>query len=48
MNNNEKMIARRVRGGFNAAESRTLLEELQAAHDGDNLAAALSYNGFTV
>ncbi len=42
-----KMIARRVKGGASEAQSRILLAELVAAHDGDNLAAALAYNGFT-
>lgn len=42
-----RLIARRVKGGANAAESEVLLAEIVAAHDGDNLAYALSYNGFT-
>jgi hypothetical protein len=42
-----RMIARRVRGGYNEAESIALLAELTASHTGDNLDAALAYNGFT-
>lgn len=40
------LIARRTRGGYNAAESATLLDTLMAAHSGDNLVHALVYNGF--
>lgn len=43
---NEKMIARRVKGGANEAEARELLAELVKAHSGDNLVYALVYNGF--
>ena len=42
-----KLIARRVRKGFNEAQSRDLLATLVASHDGDNLAHALHYEGFT-
>lgn len=45
--NTDKMIARRIRLGYNEAASRALLAQLVAAHDGDNLAFALQYNGFT-
>ena len=41
-----KAIARRINGGANAAQSATMLDELIAAHDGDNLAYVLAYNGF--
>ena len=41
-----KMIARRVNGGANAAESIALLAELVKSHSGDNLAFALAYNNF--
>lgn len=43
----EKMIARRTRLGANEAESRELLAQELATFDGDNLAAALCYWGFT-
>jgi hypothetical protein len=42
----DQLIARRVKGGANEAESRALLAELTAALSGDNLAHALVYNGF--
>lgn len=42
----EKMIARRTRGGANEAESRELLAQELAAYDGDNLATALCHWGF--
>lgn len=42
-----KMIARRVRKGYNAQESAALLADLIAKHDGCNLDSALAYNGFT-
>lgn len=42
----ETMIARRTRQGYNATESRALLETLLTDHEGDNLATALAYNGF--
>jgi hypothetical protein len=42
-----RMLARFVRKGGNAETGAALLAELTASHDGDNLAAALSYNGFT-
>lgn len=41
-----KMFARRVRFGANKAESRALLADLLAAHEGDNLAHALVYQSF--
>ncbi|HEU5223098.1 MAG TPA: hypothetical protein VFU07_05380 [Candidatus Lumbricidophila sp.] len=40
------LVARRVRGGGNPAESERLLDELLANYRGDNLAFALHYNGF--
>ena len=42
-----KMIARRVRKGYNAQESAALLADLIAKHTGCNLASALKYNAFT-
>lgn len=42
----EAMIDRRTRGGANADESAELLAELLTAHHGDNLAHALTYEGF--
>ncbi|MGO2933129.1 hypothetical protein [Microbacterium sp.] len=41
-----QLIAFRVRKGANAEESVRLLDEITAAHSGDNLAHALHYNGF--
>jgi hypothetical protein len=41
-----KAIERRVNGGARADESVSLLNEIIANHDGDNLAFALHYNGF--
>lgn len=41
-----QLIASRVRKGNNAEESARLLDEIAAAHSGDNLAHALHYNGF--
>lgn len=43
---NESLVNRRVRSGANPDQSKKLLAELYAAHDGDNLASALTYNGF--
>lgn len=40
------LIARRVRGGFAAADSAALLEELLRAHKGAALVSALTYQGF--
>jgi hypothetical protein len=40
------MITRRASKGYNASESRAMLNELIASHSGDNLAAALVYNEF--
>lgn len=40
------MIARRVRGGYRTDESAALLADLLARYAGDNLAAALVYQGF--
>lgn len=40
------MIERRVAGGHDWSESRSLLGKLCGAHAGDNLAHALFYNGF--
>lgn len=42
----DQMIARRVRGGYNEAESRAQLVELLSNYTGDNLAFALCYEGF--
>ncbi len=42
-----RMIARRIRGGYDEAQSRAMLAELTAAHSGTALALALQYNGFT-
>lgn len=42
----DALIARRVRGGANEAQSRALLAQLRVAHAGDNLAHALVHNGF--
>lgn len=42
----ESLVNRRVRSGANPDQSKKLLAELYAAHDGDNLASALTYNGF--
>lgn len=42
----DKMIARRVKGGYNAEQSKALLTHLIASHDGHNLASALVYQGF--
>lgn len=44
----EALVARRVKGGGNEADSRKLLAELErGVSPGDNLAAALQYQGFT-
>ena len=40
------LIARRVRKGYNAAESEALLRDLIRSHSGDNLEAALVYQDF--
>jgi hypothetical protein len=40
------LIDRRSAKGYNEAESRAMLADLIAKHDGDNLVAALVYNGF--
>ena len=42
----DKLIATRVRQGANPTESAQLLNELATAHTGDNLASALTYQGF--
>lgn len=42
----DTMIRRRVQRGANEAQSRELLDSLLASHAGDNLAAALVYEGF--
>lgn len=42
----DKMIARRVKNGGNAAQSAAVLENLHKAHEGWNLVTALVYNGF--
>lgn len=42
----DKLIATRVRKGANPTESAQLLNELATAHTGDNLASALTYQGF--
>lgn len=42
----KKLIERRARRGHNANESQALLNELLAAHTGDNLEYALVYNDF--
>lgn len=42
----DKLIATHVRKGANPTDSALLLEELATAHTGDNLAAALVYNGY--
>ena len=41
-----KLIARRTRKGHNVTDSAKMLSELTAAHTGDNLVAALVYEGF--
>lgn len=41
-----EMIARRTKGGYALADTIALFEDLIANHDGDNLRAALAYNGF--
>tara|TARA_R110000868_G_scaffold327757_3_gene588667 strand:- start:572 stop:775 length:204 start_codon:yes stop_codon:yes gene_type:complete len=41
-----KLIERRITLGANRDQSVALFAELVSAHDGDNLAAALCYNGF--
>lgn len=41
-----RLIMRRVSGGATMEQSAGLLAELEAAHDGDNLAAALAHHGF--
>jgi hypothetical protein len=40
------LIARRIRQGYNAKDSISLLDDIIARHDGCNLAYALVYNGF--
>ncbi|MFL0358595.1 hypothetical protein [Curtobacterium flaccumfaciens] len=42
-----RLIASRVRGGANEAQSVALLADLIRSHEGGNLAYALEYNGFT-
>ena len=42
-----RLIARRVKGGANETQSIALLLDLLDSHEGDNLAYALEYNGFT-
>jgi len=42
----ERMIARRVKGGHNEAQSVDLLADLLRRHRGGNLATALFYNSF--
>lgn len=42
-----RMIARYVRTGGNPATGAALLDDLIGRHDGENLAAALAYWGFT-
>ena len=46
MKTTEKLIANRVKGGFNESDSRELLNDLLAKHSHNTLAAALSYFGF--
>lgn len=41
-----KMVARRVKKGFNPIESEVLLDELLESHYGDNLAHALVFEEF--
>ena len=45
-NRTAQMIARRASKGFNAAESAVLLADLLARHAGENLVAALVFDGF--
>lgn len=40
------MITRRASKGYNASESRAMLNELVRSHSGDNLVTALVYNEF--
>jgi hypothetical protein len=42
----EQMIARRTRGGHNAAQSRKLLAQLRREHSASTLPAALAHHGF--
>ncbi len=44
--NTDQLVANAVRKGHNAARAAARLAELLGAHDGDNLAHALSYEGY--
>lgn len=45
-NAEKRLVARRVRKGYNEADSVKLLKEITRSHEGDNLIYALEYNGF--